>query len=84
MLAALVLACAPQSNRLTGRMPPPSLIDRCNAYAAEVAEGSKDDEGAEGARLGKEAGVQHGVDERVQQSDRARNAYADCLARYGF
>jgi hypothetical protein len=89
--AALALGCAERNYRLTGRMPPPAITERCNEYAAAVE--AKSDEasdtkksGAEpaGDPIAEEAPAQYGLDARNQDSDRARNAYGDCLARNGY
>ena len=78
-----LLGCAERYYRLTGPMPPPAIAQRCNDYAAEV-EAKSDAKAPAGDRIDDEAGAQHGLNERNQDSDRARNAYAGCLARYGY
>jgi hypothetical protein len=86
-----LLGCAERHYRLTGRMPPPAVAERCNAYAAAVEaeeDAARDEKAAKtepaGDRIGDEAGAQHGIEERNQDSDRARNAYGDCLTRNGY
>lgn len=87
--AALALACSNQYYRLTGPMPPAELAERCNAYARAVEaepleEPQVSPDVADGDPVGEDAGAQHGVDVENQQSERARNAYAGCLARNGY
>jgi hypothetical protein len=84
-----LLGCVERPYRLTGRMPPPAVAERCNEYAAAVEakpdeEAKSDEKAPAGDRIAEEAGTQYGLDEHNQDSDRVRNAYAECLARNGY